>query len=73
MKDKAIDYRQEHFRAGERIISGSELLDQAESYEEWLLSVINNTSAETVSPTWVVTDTFFAFEGEQADSYRIDL
>lgn len=60
MKEQALEYREEHFAKGERIINGSELLDKIESYEEWLNSVTRNTSPETVNENWVVTDTFFA-------------
>lgn len=62
LKEKALAYRQEHFDNGELIINGSELLDKTESYEEWLESIKANESPETVSPTWVVTDTFFALD-----------
>ncbi|MBR5798871.1 MAG: GNAT family N-acetyltransferase [Lachnospiraceae bacterium] len=61
-KEQAVNYRQEHFDFGERIINGSELWDQTENYEEWLTSVTDNTKAETVNPNWVVTDTFFAVD-----------
>ena len=60
MKEEALAYREEHFVNGEKIICGSELFDQTESYEEWLESVTRNTSCETVNENWVVTDTFFA-------------
>ena len=60
MKEEALAYREEHFEKGEKIICGSELFDQTESYEEWLDSVTRNTSPETVNENWVVTDTFFA-------------
>ncbi len=62
MKEEALAYRQAHFDVGEMIISGSELLDKTDSYEEWLASVEANTSPETVNPEWVVTDTFFAVD-----------
>lgn len=60
LKDQALDYREEHFKKGEKVINGSELLDQIENYEEWLLSVTLNTDLKTVDENWVVTDTFFA-------------
>lgn len=60
LKDKALEYRQEHFDNGEMVINGSELLDKADSYEAWLESVSRNANSETVSKTWVLTDTFFA-------------
>lgn len=59
-KEKALAYREEHFAAGEKVINGSELLDQIDSYEQWLEQVSENTNPQTVSATWVLTDTFFA-------------
>ena len=44
------------------VINGSELLDKTERYEDWIQSVTDNMSAETVSPDWVVTDTYFAVD-----------
>lgn len=64
LKEKALNYRQEHFDCGEKIINGSELLDQTDLYEDWLISVTNNTNSQTVNPNWVVTDTFFAVDNE---------
>ena len=49
LKEKALDYRKEHFQHGEEIIYGSELFDKTESYEEWLSSVTLNTKPKTVS------------------------
>lgn len=60
LKEKALEYREEHFGHGEKIICGSELFDKTESYEEWLSSVTRNTNPKTVNENWVVTDTFFA-------------
>ncbi|RDU23199.1 GNAT family N-acetyltransferase [Anaerosacchariphilus polymeriproducens] len=59
-KDKAINYRKEHFEYGEMIIYGSELFDKINNYEEWLESVTKNASPLTVDPNWVLTDTYFA-------------
>lgn len=73
MKEKALDFRQEHFNNGEMIINGSELLDKTELYEEWLVSVINNMSIDTVNPAWVVTDTFFAVDENDRIVGIIDL
>ncbi|MCR5390558.1 MAG: GNAT family N-acetyltransferase, partial [Lachnospiraceae bacterium] len=33
-----------------------------DSYDEWLKSVTDNISHDTVNPSWVVTDTYFAFD-----------
>lgn len=72
-KEKALAYRKEHFDHGENIINGSELLDKTECYEEWLQSIKNNENPETVSPAWVVTDTFLAVDDEDAIIGIIDL
>lgn len=73
IKENALAYRQEHFDNGEMIINGSELLDKTESYEKWLISVTNNMSIDTVNPTWVVTDTFFAVDENDRIVGIIDL
>ena len=72
-KSKALDYRQEHFENDEMIINGSELLDKTDSYEDWLKSVTDNTSPDTVNPNWVVTDTFFAVDENENIIGIIDL
>lgn len=73
LKEKALDYKKEHFDNNEMIINGSELLDKIDSYEEWLKSVSDNTSLETVNPNWVVTDTFFAIDESERVVGIIDL
>ncbi len=60
LKQQALEYRREHFDCGEYIINGSELFDKINDYDEWLNKVLLNSNAETVSPDWVLTDTFFA-------------
>ena len=47
LKEKALEYRKEHFQHGEKIICGSKLFDKTESYEEWLSSVTRNTNPKT--------------------------
>ena len=59
---EALAFKQEFSENGENTINGSELLDRMDSYDEWLKSVTDNNSAETVNPSWVVTDTYFAFD-----------
>ena len=73
MKQKALEYRKEHFDNGEMIINGSELFDKIESYEEWLEKVNNNLSPDTVDSNWVVTDTFFAVDMNERIVGIIDL
>ncbi|MCR5227189.1 MAG: GNAT family N-acetyltransferase [Eubacterium sp.] len=65
-KDEALAFKQEFLDNGEHTINGSELLDQMNSYEDWLKSVTDNISEETVNPEWVVTDTFFALDEKDA-------
>ncbi|MCI8645494.1 MAG: GNAT family N-acetyltransferase [Firmicutes bacterium] len=72
-EDRALNFRQEFFDHGERVINGSELLDQIDSYDEWLKSITDNTSMETVNPNWVVTDTFFAVDERNEIVGIIDL
>ena len=62
LEAEAKAFKQEFFDNGETVINGSELLDQMDSYDEWLKSVTDNTSPDTVNPSWVVTDTYFAFD-----------
>ena len=73
MQADALDFRQEFFDSGEQVINGSELLDRTERYADWLQSVTANACAETVSPDWVLTDTFFAFDGNDRIVGIIDL
>lgn len=61
-KEEALAYKKEHLVAGETVINGSELWDKTDCYEEWLAAVIKNQDPLTVSPDWVVTDTFFGVE-----------
>lgn len=73
MKEMALDYKSEHLAHNEMIINGSELLDKMDSYEEWLKSVTDNMSPDTVNPDWVVTDTFFAVNDNEKIIGIIDL
>ena len=70
---EALEFKQEFFDNGEKTINGSELLDQTESYTDWLQAVTNNTSKETVNPQWVVTDTYFAVDKNNRIVGIIDL
>ena len=73
MKQAALEFKQEFFDNGENVINGSEMLDNMDSYEEWLESITNNLSADTVNSNWVVTDTFFAVDGNERIVGIIDL
>ena len=73
MKQKALEFKQEFFDNGETVINGSEMLDNMDSYEEWLTSIKDNQSVDTVNPNWVVTDTFFTVDGNNRIVGIIDL
>ena len=73
MKDKAVDFKEEFFSHNEKTINGSELLDKIDDYDEWLKIMTQNMSPETVSPDWVVTDTFFAIDENEKIVGIIDL
>ena len=66
-------FKKEFMDNGESTINGSELLDQMDSYDEWLKSVTDNTSSETANPSRVVTDTYFAFDENDRIVGIIDL
>lgn len=72
-KNEALAFKQEFIDMGTPIINGSELLDQTDSYEDWLRSVTDNTDERTVNPDWVVTDTFFAVDENERIVGIIDL
>lgn len=61
-KEEALLFKKEFFDCGENVINGSEMLDYMDSYEQWLESVTNNANPESVSPEWVLTDTYFAVD-----------
>ena len=65
LKEKVLAFKKEFFDNNERVINGSELLDNTEDYEQWLAAVTANTNPETVNPAWVLTDTFFALDDEK--------
>lgn len=71
LKAQALAYKKEHFDFGETVIDGSELLDRLDNYEDWLHRVTQNAQPETVSPDWVLTDTFFAVR--EADDYIVGI
>ena len=48
LKEKALDYREEHFKNGEMAIHGDGGLDNAESYEGWIKKINEDL--------WVVED-----------------
>ena len=70
---EAIAFKQEFIDNGETTINGSELFDQMDSYDDWLKSVQDNASSDTVNPSWVVTDTYFAFDENDRIIGIIDL
>ena len=73
LKEQALEFKQEFFDNGEFVINGSELLDKMDDYREWCRSIDANTKEETVHPDWVITDTFFAVDGNDRIVGIIDL
>ena len=61
-KEDALEFKKEFFEHGENVINGSEMLDNMDSYDNWLNSVLNNANPDKVNPDWVLTDTFFAVD-----------
>ena len=61
-KENALEFKKEFFEPGENVINGSEMLDNMDSYDNWLNSVLNNANPDKVNPDWVLTDTFFAVD-----------
>ena len=59
---QALAFRQEFFDHDETVINGSEMLDCMDAYGDWLAHITRNANAETVSPDWVLTETFFAVD-----------
>ena len=67
MEQRALDFKQQFFNAGERVISGSYKLDQDRyTYGDWLAILESNRSAETANPKFGVSETFLA-ENEEND------
>ena len=60
MEAAVADYRREHFRCGERELHGSSRLDRLVDYRTYLAHLENNSKTTTVTPGWVVSDTFCA-------------
>ena len=54
LKEKALEYKKEHFDNGEQIINGSALLDKLD-YEDW----IKHIEKSSVDENWVDASTFF--------------
>lgn len=72
-REAALAFRQEFFTHGETVIDGSELLDRTEGYDAWLESIRRNVCPDTVSPDWVLTDTYFAVDEDGQIVGIIDL
>ena len=72
-ESEAAAFKKEFIDNGETTINGSELLDQMDLYDAWLKSVTDNASPDTVNPSWVVTDTYFAFDENDRIVGIIDL
>ncbi len=58
LKQRALDYKNEHLKAGETELHGGALLGFL-PYEEWLALTLDNSDKKTVHSDWVVSSTFF--------------
>ena len=58
LKEKALEYKKEHFDNGEEIINGSALLDKLD-YEDWIKHIEKSSNPETEDENWVEASTFF--------------
>lgn len=58
LKKMGLEYREEHFKFGEKVIDGAALLDELD-YEEWLDRVNSNWNEETLRRDGVLSHTFF--------------
>lgn len=59
------DFRDEFLSYGESVINGGELLDKMSSVSQWIEYVSNNTSIDSLSHDWVLTDTYLALVDER--------
>ncbi len=58
LKEKALEYKQEHILYGENELHGGALFGSME-FDEWLKLTDENSRADTVHSDWVVAGTFF--------------
>lgn len=56
----ALEYIREHIAHGEPVLHGAALLDQFQSYDEWLDRLKANSNEKTALPGYVPATTFFA-------------
>ncbi len=64
LKDEIIEFKDEFMDHNENSIPGSELLDKINNFEEWMEYISKNSSQDTVSEDWVVTDIYLAINNE---------
>jgi len=65
LEERAIEFRQEFFSAGETSISGSYKFDMnRHTYAEWLQILRDSLSEETANPKFGVSETYFAVNEE---------
>lgn len=70
-KQSAISFKQEFFDYQERIIDGSDLWDQIDSYEEWLEVLKRNEQQATCDPDWVVSHTWLPYGNKKLSASSI--
>ena len=62
MKLLPTEYMEEHFSIGEFELHGASLLENMNTYSEWLDHLDQQSKKDTVSADWVVSSTFFAVD-----------
>lgn len=70
-KEKALAYRQECFDAGEKLINGDAGLDEADSYEEWLLQIQADLTIPATESKVPATAYFAMVQGEIAGTIQV--
>jgi len=65
MEEKALDYRQECFDAGEVEINGDAGLDHADNYAQWIRNIENDLTINDETDTLVPATEYFTFDGDR--------
>ena len=73
LKEKALEYKKEHFDNGEQIINGSALLDKLD-YEDWIKHIEKSSNPNTVDENWVDASTVFVLrELDKRSIWKVDI
>ena len=64
-ENQIMDFKEEFLKNDEDVIYGSESLEQTDNYEEWLESIQNNNSEETLAEGDVLTDVYLGVKNNR--------